>query len=57
LKESLSRRVVWCVLLLASALSLLVAVWVARQSLIIGSRAGEWVYPYNAPFRVEALWI
>jgi methylthioxylose transferase len=57
LKESLSRRVVWCALLLASALSLLVAVCVARQSLIIGSRAGEWVYPYNAPFRLEALWI
>jgi hypothetical protein len=44
----------WCVLLLGTALSLMVAVGIARQSLVIGSEAGGWVYRYLGPFHATA---
>ena len=35
---------------------MLVDVGIARQSLIVGSPAGEWVYSYFQPFRWAAVW-
>jgi hypothetical protein len=51
-----AQRVLWCLLLLALTLSLLVDASIARQSLIVGSREGEWVYRYFQTFRWAAVW-
>jgi len=52
---TMSNRVLWISLLIGSALSLLVSYRVATQSILLGSRAGRWVYPNIRPFGIRSL--
>jgi hypothetical protein len=45
-----SRRLLWASLLLGSTLSLVVSGRLAMQSLVFGSREGNWVYRYDGAF-------
>ena len=46
----MTRRLLWASLLAGSLLSLVVSVGVSTQSIVVGSRDGNWVYGYLQPF-------
>jgi hypothetical protein len=51
----MTRRALWSSLLAGSILSLLVAIGIGTQSIVLGSGAGNWVYPYIQPFHARTL--
>ncbi len=50
-----TRRFLWTWLILAAAVGIAVCVEVAAQTLVVGSRDGNWVYGYFAPLGALAL--
>src|SRR5689334_3136401 len=48
-----ANRFLWTALLLGTAFSFLVSYWIASQAIIIGSREGNWIFPYIRSFDVR----
>jgi hypothetical protein len=45
-----ANRFLWTALLIGTAFSFLVCYWIATQAIVIGSREGNWIFPYIRPF-------
>ena len=50
-----NRRVAWGIILLGSFLSLVLTARIALQDLTVGSRAGNWIYPYVRSFGYRSI--